>query len=574
MPEISRPASLVPNGIVLRPRVVSRGFGSPFGGSEQFVDLLQDRWTAELDFPPRTRAKGQEARAFFAALRGATGTTRLYDFAQPVPRGTLRGAPSILAAATKGAASVTIFGASRETLLAGDKIGVNGLLLEVAEDCTLNASGVGVVQLTTRLRTPAIGFSRASTGTYIDYLWTLQTAGVHEARIDRSRVNLLAASEDIAGAQWPGLVRAATGKSYNGSTFFEIAKQTTTTSEYCYAWARSTAGTGSTVFPAGTVMTVTLVLLAGTTNSITFGLLGSYDGWGSTSSPNLTASIISGPGAVVNSSGRVEATGLSATTPTVVRLTRDVETAQTVRLNLYPGTYASTTVGDSVLVTQPMANLGASVLPYEPTGPGIGKLLVEPARTNSIAQSQNLALTPWTGCNRTLAAEFWAGNVPFYECAKLLTTQEAFTSGAVAVAAGETWTLTLALLAGTKTTCSVGLYGTVTGPNGFWGEVADCTKEIISGPGTFATYSAAVGGLWHIDNLHTSIPTLVRVTRTFTAAMSARLYGYPGRTSSVTVGDSIKATRVQLEKGADATSDIPTTTAAVTREADLITVAA
>jgi hypothetical protein len=203
-----------------------------------------------------------------------------------------------------------------------------------------------------------------------------------------------------------------------------------------------------------------------------------------------------------------------------------------------------------------------------------GLLLVEPARTNSIAQSQNLALTPWTGCSRTLAAEYWAGNVPFYECAKLLTTQEAFTSGAVAVAAGETWTLTLALLAGTKTTCSVGLYGTVTGPNGFWGEVADCTKEIISGPGTFATYSAAVGGLWHVDNLHTSIPTLVRITRTFTAAMSARLYGYPGRTSSVTVGDSIKATRVQLEKGADATSDIPTTTAAVTREADLITVAA
>lgn len=204
-----------------------------------------------------------------------------------------------------------------------------------------------------------------------------------------------------------------------------------------------------------------------------------------------------------------------------------------------------------------------------------GQLLVEGAATNTTRQSQNLNSAPWVGCARSLAAEFWAGNVPFFEVAKLLTTEESAISNGFAVAANETWTMTIALLAGTKNTCTVGFFGSVNqGSPGFWGAPAECSKEIISGPGVFTTYAAHIGGLWHVDGLSPTVPTLLRITRTFTAAMNAQMRLYPGRAQSTTIGDSVKATRVQTEQGSDDTSYILTTTAAVTRAADLITVLA
>lgn len=130
---------------------VQRSNGSPFGGSEQVVDLLNERWNASLSIPPRTKGDAAAVEAFVASMRGLNNTIQLYHLARPTPRGTLRGSPTA-AAAAQGAGQLVIHGAAGFTLLAGDMLGVGGLLLMVASDCVADGSGNATVPLANRLR--------------------------------------------------------------------------------------------------------------------------------------------------------------------------------------------------------------------------------------------------------------------------------------------------------------------------------------------------------------------------------------------------------------------------------------
>jgi hypothetical protein len=194
-----------------------------------------------------------------------------------------------------------------------------------------------------------------------------------------------------------------------------------------------------------------------------------------------------------------------------------------------------------------------------------GQLLVEGAATNYMVQSQAIDNASWSGCSVAAAAEIYRGMAPFWTVAKATAvTSENRGQNAKAVVAGEAGTITVALLAGTVTQCSVGiLHNNPTG----WGLDGESTASVVEGPGII---SARGGSLCTITSLSAAVPTLVRITRTFQDVGTSTLRLYPGVHTSTTIGDAVKMTRVQYEVGLTATSYIPTTTATVTRSADVV----
>lgn len=153
MSSIAVPAEFKPNLCIFTQMVNDRVGASPFGGSEQAIDLLNDRWLASIQIPPDLPDGGAWVEAYIGSMRGRTNTTPLHHFKRPVPRGTIRGTLTLSADAAQGAASIALTGCSPSTgtLLRGDMLGVGGLLVMVAADCTASGGAV-TVSLTNRLR--------------------------------------------------------------------------------------------------------------------------------------------------------------------------------------------------------------------------------------------------------------------------------------------------------------------------------------------------------------------------------------------------------------------------------------
>jgi hypothetical protein len=146
---ITLPTALRPRTCLFTPSTNQRISASPFGGSEQAVDMLNDRWLVTLQTTDLDPASATALEVFIAALRGQTNTVALHHFARPYAAGTIAGAKTLSASAAQGAASVSI--TATGTLLAGDMIGIDGLLLMVEQDCTASG-GVITAPLVNRLR--------------------------------------------------------------------------------------------------------------------------------------------------------------------------------------------------------------------------------------------------------------------------------------------------------------------------------------------------------------------------------------------------------------------------------------
>lgn len=154
MSTISRPTQFIPRACTLMLATNQRVSASPFGGSEQAVDMLNDRWMMSCDLPPASHANAAWLEAFIGSMRGQVNVVALYHFARPQPRGTARGTMLINGAVAQGASSIAIDGISPSTgtLLAGDMLGVGGQLFMVAADVTASG-GAATVTIVNRVRT-------------------------------------------------------------------------------------------------------------------------------------------------------------------------------------------------------------------------------------------------------------------------------------------------------------------------------------------------------------------------------------------------------------------------------------
>lgn len=132
-------------------------FSSPFGA--QSLEGGSPVWEVDIAGVPQYWNDAHRTVAFLESLNGYSNQLELWNLTQPVPRGTMRGAMVLAAAAAQGATSISIAagaGQAGKTLLTGDLLGIGGGLTQqvvrVQSDATANGSGTILVQIGTPLR--------------------------------------------------------------------------------------------------------------------------------------------------------------------------------------------------------------------------------------------------------------------------------------------------------------------------------------------------------------------------------------------------------------------------------------
>lgn len=190
-------------------------------------------------------------------------------------------------------------------------------------------------------------------------------------------------------------------------------------------------------------------------------------------------------------------------------------------------------------------------------------VLVEPAATNLATGSSTLT-TGWVGTTSVAASGKSYYGIPYQRISKTLgTANEQWSLSFGSVSVGQKVVATLVVRGDSTANATIGLYDTAIAS---WGSDSDSKARIVSGPGTIAQLA---GGVFNLAQLSPVGDTLVEITRTYGSSGTGALLIYPGGSTSTTVGASIQATRVQVELDR-ATSYIPTTTAPVTRAADVL----
>lgn len=251
------------------------------------------------------------------------------------------------------------------------------------------------------------------------------------------RTNLLQYSEALSTSPWiTSIVSAAiTATTVDGVAFWVCAKLNATQNDRLLQVA---AGYTST---SGQWCSCTAHFLAGTSATVSMTVGNAADPadpsgvfWGGMT----VATILSGPGSVsTTANGMTTLSGLSATEPTVLRVSRlYYSSGQQLAFSAFPGGSASTTVGASVLVAKPILNLGDVTPPYQPitTSAAYTGLPSSVPETDYAAWS---AVTAYVAGNRVISTVSHS----VYECVLGHTNQDPVADVNPATGVGTYWLL-------------------------------------------------------------------------------------------------------------------------------------
>lgn len=195
MTVLTWPSGLQPSRFRLDLQTSQRVNASPFGGSEQAVDLLNDRWLCSMELPRKSFAAAAAIEGFLANFRGQNNTVGIWHMARTVPYGTASTTAStwVVSNASQGASSLTLTagaGQSGQTLLVGDLFSVGSLLFMVGATCTASGAGVLTVPIVNRLRSAISGSPYALLSSPLAYFRLLNSGGIGYAELSSDAVAL------------------------------------------------------------------------------------------------------------------------------------------------------------------------------------------------------------------------------------------------------------------------------------------------------------------------------------------------------------------------------------------------
>lgn len=143
------PDTLTPQSMEWRSIKAGVQSRSPISGFVDTTEFPAERFAWLLTLPERRLADAGEPQAYFGALSGGIDRVRMRHFKQPVPRGTMRGSPTLHASVARGVKVLQI--ATTGTLKAGDLFKIAGQVFMAFQDCA-PVAGVLTVPLVHRVR--------------------------------------------------------------------------------------------------------------------------------------------------------------------------------------------------------------------------------------------------------------------------------------------------------------------------------------------------------------------------------------------------------------------------------------
>ena len=419
---------------------------------------------------------------------------------------------------------------------------VPSLDLRFAENKSLTDAKTGASLVT---------FTRARTGTYVGSDGVLQGAVT----------NLQTFSEEFNNAAYGAAAGSVT--EINAG----IAPNGTSTAD-------EITSTGGGIFRSLTVVTATVHTASVYAKYVSGGASFSF---GCDSNPangrtvfNLQTGVITSNGANVTSSSIVPAgndwyrcTVTFTSTSTSITLVYYNATSGSKYLTWGAQLEQSSTVGEYIPTTSTINS--APRFDHNPTtGESLG-LLVEEARTNLVTWSQDFSQTDWTKASSTIVATAVASPIQGVNYQKIEATSAnttvGITSAAVTAATQQRAVSFFAQSLGNISRMLVVVQG------------ADARININLVDGTFTTNATATGSTVSVSGQRFSVST-----PTLTLATGVRFFlkrtgeTDTSTTTTIAIGEGLYLTGAQMEAGAFATSYIPTTTATVTRAADVVSI--